>query len=79
MEVPGKVRRQHERNSITYLASFPALGELFMHKRGLFSLPVHKSPGTRLLRMFICSPSTGSQFEVYNITDGQLATLAITA
>ena len=55
------------------------LGELFMRKWGLFSLAVHKSAGTRLLQVFICSPSIRSQFEVYSITDGQLTTLAITA
>ena len=34
MEVPGKVRRQQERNSITYLASFPALGGIVHAQTG---------------------------------------------
>ena len=36
MEVPGKVRRQQERNSITYLASFPALGGIVHAQTGSF-------------------------------------------
>ena len=34
MEVPGKVRRQQERNSITYLASFPTLGGIVHAQMG---------------------------------------------
>ena len=79
MEVPGKVRRQQERNSITYLASFPTLGGIIHAQMGSVFFGRAQERGTRLLQVFICSPSIGSQFEDYSITDGQLTTLAITA